>query len=79
MINVFKVLINNKMLPEIIHKNYFNRNRIWSGKDPLSMHRTESNEAARFSDISSTINDENIITAPGQQEKNSFNFKRRIL
>ena len=43
------------------------------------MHRTESNEAARFSDISSTINDENIITAPGQQEKNSFNFKRRIL
>ena len=33
------------------------------------MHRTESNEAARFSDISSTINDENVITAPGQQKK----------
>ena len=34
-------------------------------EDPLSKHRTRSNETALVSEIPYIINDENVITAPG--------------
>ena len=40
-----------------------------SVEDPLSMHRTGSNETAIVSEILYVINDENIIIAPGQEKK----------
>ena len=46
-----------------------------SVEDPLSMHRTASNETALVSEISYIINDENVIIAPGQGKKTCFNFK----
>ena len=35
-------------------------------EDPLSMHRTASNETTLVSNIANIVNNENIITAPGQ-------------
>ena len=43
-------------------------------EDPLSKHRTRSNETALVSEIPYIINDENVITAPGNGKKPSFNF-----
>ena len=47
-----------------------------SVEDPLNMHRTASNETTLVSDILNIINEEDVIIAPGQGKKNSFNFKR---
>ena len=42
---------------------------IGSVEDPLSMHRTGSNETTLVLEIPSIINDENVIIAPGQGKK----------
>ena len=47
-----------------------------SVEDPLNMHRTAINETTLVSQIPNMINEENVIIAPGQEKKNSFNFKR---
>ena len=44
-----------------------------SVKDPLSMHRTASNETALVSEIPYIINYKKVIIAPGQG-KNKFQF-----
>ena len=55
---------------ESIHAKFIS-NEIEYGSvgDPLSMRRTGSNETALVSEIPSIINDENVITAPGQGKK----------
>ena len=40
-----------------------------SVEDPLSIHRTASNETALVSEIPYIINDENVIIAPGERQK----------
>ena len=61
---------------ESIHtKVMSNETEYGSVEDPLSMYRTGSNETALVSEIPSIINDENVIIAPGQGKKTSFNFK----
>ena len=55
---------------ESIHKKIIsNATECGSGEDPLSMHRTASNETVPVSEISYIINDENVIIAPGQGKK----------
>ena len=57
---------------ESIHKKVISDETEYSSvEDPLSMDRTGSNETAHVSKIPCMINDENIITAPGQA-KNKF-------
>ena len=46
-----------------------NETEYGSVEDPLSMHRTGSNETALVSEIPSIVNDENVMIAPGQGEK----------
>ena len=46
-----------------------NETEYGSVEDPLSMHKTGSNETALVSKIPSTVNDENVMIAPGQGEK----------
>ena len=64
-------------------KNSENRNdtktECASVEDPLNMHRTASNETTLVSEIPNIINEENVLIAPGQGKKNSFNFKWWIL
>ena len=56
----------NKHFAEIIHKKInSNGTEYGSVKNPLSIHRTASNETAIVSEIPNTINDENIIIGPG--------------
>ena len=75
MIN-FSVIDKHQDVTESIHtKVISNETEYGSVEDPLSMHRAGSNETALVSEIPSIINDENVITAPGQGKKNSFNFK----
>ena len=45
-----------------------------SVEDPLSMHRTASNETTLISEFPNITNEKNVIIAPGQG-KNSFNSK----
>ena len=45
-----------------------------SVEDPLSMHRTASNETTLISQFPNITNEKNVIIAPGQG-KNSFNSK----
>ena len=40
------------------------------------MHRTASNETTLVSDIPNIINEEDVIIAPEQGKKNSFDFKQ---
>ena len=47
-----------------------------SVEDPLNMHRTKSNEKTVVSQMPNIINEENVITAPEQRNKNSFIFKQ---
>ena len=75
MIN-FSGIDKHQDVTESIHtKVISNETEYGSVEDPLSMHRAGSNETALVSEIPSIINDENVITAPGQGKKNSFNFK----
>ena len=75
MIN-FPGIDKHQNVTESIHtKVISNETEYGSVEDPLSMHRAGSNETALVSEIPSIINDENVITAPGQGKKNSFNFK----
>ena len=75
MIN-FLCIDKHQDVTESIHtKVISNETEYGSVEDPLSMHRARSNETALVSEIPSIINDENVITAPGQGKKNSFNFK----
>ena len=46
-----------------------NETEYGSVEDPLSMHRTGSNETALVSEIPSIVNDENVIIASGQVGK----------
>ena len=46
-----------------------NETEYGSVEDPLSMHRTGSNETALVSEIPSIVNDENVMIALGQGEK----------
>ena len=50
-----------------------------SVEDTLNMHRTASNETTLVSDIPNIINEEDVIIAPEQGKKNSFDFKQWIL
>ena len=44
-------------------------------EDHLNMQRTASNETSVVSEIPNMINEENVIIAPGQGKRTSFNFK----
>ena len=47
-----------------------------SVEDHLNMHITVSNKTTLLSDIPNEINEKNVIIAPEQGKKTSFNFKR---
>ena len=49
------------LLKVFTQKIILNETECGSVEDPLSMHRTRSNEAALVSEIPYTINDENVI------------------
>ena len=44
-------------------------------EDHLNMQRTASNETSVVSEIPNMINEENVVIAPGQGKRTSFNFK----
>ena len=63
---ILQVLINMRLLLKVFTKNI-------SNKDPLSMHRTGSNETALVSEFPYMISDEHVINALGPR-KNQFSF-----
>ena len=66
MIN-FSSIDEHQDIAESIHKKNISKEKEYgSVEDPLSMHRTGSNETAVVSEIPCLINDENVIIAPGQ-------------
>ena len=69
MIN-FSGIGKHQDVTESIHtKVISNETEYGSVEDPLSMHRTGSNETALVLEIPSIINDEYVIIAPGQGKK----------
>ena len=69
MIN-FPGIDKHQNVTESIHtKVISNETEYGSVEDPLSMHRTGSNETALVPEIPFVINDENLMIAPGQGEK----------
>ena len=69
MIN-FSDIDKHQDVAESIHKKIIsNETGYGSVEESLSIHRTGSNETAFVSEIPSIINDENVITAPGQRKK----------
>ena len=69
MIN-FSDIDKHEDVAESIHKKIIsNETGYGSVEESLSMHRTGLNETAFVSEIPSIINDENVITAPGQRKK----------
>ena len=69
MIN-FSDIVKHQDVAENIHKKIIsNETKYGSVEESLSMQRTGSNEASLLSEIPSIINDENVITAPGQRKK----------
>ena len=55
---------------ECIHKKIIsNETEYGSAEDPLSMHRTASNETLLVSEIPYIVTDENVIIALGQRKK----------
>ena len=57
------------MLVKVFTKKLFQMKQCGSVEDPLSMHRTGSNETELVSEIPSIIKDEKVIIAPGQGKK----------
>ena len=67
---IFSGVDKRQDVTESIHtKVISNETEYGSVEDPLSMHRTGSNEASLVSKIPSMINDENVIIAPAQGKK----------
>ena len=58
--------MNIKMLLKVFTKNISTETEYGSVEDPLSKHRTGSNETTLVSEIPNITNDENVIIAPGQ-------------
>ena len=58
--------MNIKMLLKVFTKNISTETEYGSVEDPLSKHRTGSNETALVSEIPNITNDENVIIAPRQ-------------
>ena len=67
---IFSGIDKHQDVTESIHtKVISNETEYGSVEDPLSMHRTGSNEASLVSKIPSMINNENVIIAPAQGKK----------
>ena len=59
------------MLLKVFTKIISNKTKYGSVEDPLSMHRTRSNETTLLSEFLSIINNKNVIRA----RETSFHFK----